>query len=131
METKDFEGIYKYKFIMPGLYILTFVSMFLGPFYFPKLSQTIFFVILAYVSIRILMFGLTSFYVLYENMRILNRVKKTRNLTYQPPESKDEEILHAIILPNYNEDVSVIEDTLKILAQHKRSKYTYFIFLAM
>lgn len=36
-----------------------------------------------------------------------------------------EEITHAIILPNYNEDIGTLRDTLNVLASHPRARTQY------
>ena len=41
------------------------------------------------------------------------------------------EIYHAIMIPNYKEDMNVLKDTLSVLATHLRAKETYFVYLAM
>ncbi|CAG8919450.1 unnamed protein product [Penicillium salamii] len=41
------------------------------------------------------------------------------------------ELIHAIILPNYCEDLHTLETTLKVLACHPRAKAQYEIYLAM
>lgn len=40
-------------------------------------------------------------------------------------ESVEEELVHAIILPNYCEDIHTLETTLKVLASHPRAKSQY------
>lgn len=40
-------------------------------------------------------------------------------------ELPEEEIVHAIILPNYGEDLHTLETTLKVLASHPRAKTQY------
>lgn len=43
----------------------------------------------------------------------------------------EEELIHAIILPNYCEDLHTLETTLKVLASHPRAKLQYEVYLAM
>lgn len=40
-------------------------------------------------------------------------------------EAPEEELVHAIILPNYGEDLHTLETTLKVLASHPRAKTQY------
>lgn len=40
-------------------------------------------------------------------------------------EAPEEELVHAIILPNYGEDLHTLETTLKVLASHPRAKRQY------
>ncbi|KAJ5177254.1 uncharacterized protein N7482_003131 [Penicillium canariense] len=46
-------------------------------------------------------------------------------------EEEEEEVVHAIILPNYCEDLHTLETTLKVLASHPRAKTQYEVYLAM
>ncbi|KAJ5398211.1 hypothetical protein N7509_006324 [Penicillium cosmopolitanum] len=46
-------------------------------------------------------------------------------------ELTEKELIHAIILPNYCEDLHTLETTLKVLASHPRAKSQYEIYLAM
>ncbi|KAJ5669857.1 hypothetical protein N7462_010927 [Penicillium macrosclerotiorum] len=43
----------------------------------------------------------------------------------------EDELIHAIILPNYCEELHTLETTLKVLASHPRAKRQYEIYLAM
>lgn len=40
-------------------------------------------------------------------------------------EIPEEELVHAIILPNYGEDLHTLETTLKVLANHPRARTQY------
>ncbi|KAL4740556.1 glycosyl transferase family group 2-domain-containing protein [Aspergillus similis] len=42
-----------------------------------------------------------------------------------------EDVTHAIIIPNYNEDIGTLEETLDVLARHPRARSQYEIYLAM
>ncbi|KAL4882192.1 glycosyl transferase family group 2-domain-containing protein [Aspergillus karnatakaensis] len=46
-------------------------------------------------------------------------------------EVAEAEITHAIILPNYNEDIDTLRTTLDVLASHPRARTQYEIYLAM
>ncbi|OQD74255.1 hypothetical protein PENDEC_c011G01481 [Penicillium decumbens] len=43
----------------------------------------------------------------------------------------EEELVHAVIVPNYCEGIYTLETTLKVLASHPRAKSQYEIYLAM
>jgi len=73
MDIRDFEDIYKFKLILPALYIISWISMFLGPSLFPVVYQRICFGILIYMGIKMLSFGFINFVLLVENWRIVNR----------------------------------------------------------
>jgi len=74
MDLKDFENIYKYKFIMPSLYVLSCISLILGPYYFPALNQLLCLPLILIASFKFLLFALISFYLVYQNWRVLKRV---------------------------------------------------------
>lgn len=128
VDTRDFEDSYKFKYIMPSLYILGWVSLFLGPFYYPVFNQLICFIVLLIASCKYMMFGLMSFYLLYQNWRVLRRAQ---NPNKQKREEVGQEVYHAIIIPNYREHIQLICETLNVMANHSRSKESYFIYLAM
>lgn len=59
-------------------------------------------------------------------------VSSADSLIAKPPQTDvlanefpEEEIVHAIILPNYGEDLHTLETTLKVLASHPRAKTQY------
>ncbi|KAF9891472.1 hypothetical protein FE257_003938 [Aspergillus nanangensis] len=41
------------------------------------------------------------------------------------------EVIHAIILPNYSEDIDTLRTTLSVLANHPRARFYYEVYLAM
>jgi hypothetical protein len=84
MDIRDFEDIYKFKLILPALYIVSWISMFLGPSLFPVVYQRICFAILLYMGIKMLSFGFINFVLLVENCRILSRAQETQHEKYQP-----------------------------------------------
>jgi hypothetical protein len=84
MDIRDFEGIYKYKLILPAMYIISWVSMFLGPSLFPVVYQAYCFLFLVWMALRLLTFGFINFVLLVGNCRILSRAKKIENDRYLP-----------------------------------------------
>lgn len=52
MEIKDFQGTYKWKLLIPSLYIISFLLAILGPFYFAYDYQIYCFVAVAYSLIK-------------------------------------------------------------------------------
>lgn len=77
MDIRDFEGIYKYKLILPAMYIISWIAMFLGPSVFPIAYQKICFLVLIYMGFRLLIFGFINFVLLIGNCRILSKVKNS------------------------------------------------------
>ena len=52
MDMEDFKYNYKYKIIIPALYILNWILMFVGPFYLQVLYQKICIFILVYLTFK-------------------------------------------------------------------------------
>jgi hypothetical protein len=75
MDITDFEGIFKYKFFIPILYVISWIAMFLGPSLFPVVYQQICFGLLAYLGIRVVSLGFINFVVLIGNFRVLKRAQ--------------------------------------------------------
>ncbi len=75
VERGDFEESYKFKYIMPCLYIFCWISLFLRPFYYAVFNQLICFIVLLIASCKYMMFGLVSFYLLYQNCKVLRRAQ--------------------------------------------------------
>jgi hypothetical protein len=75
MDIRDFEGLYKYKFVLPIMYIVSWIAMFLGPSVFPVVYQRICFAVLIYMGLRLLIFGFINFVLLIGNTRIISRFK--------------------------------------------------------
>ena len=84
MDIRDFEDIYKFKLILPILYIVSWIGMFLGPSLFPVVYQRICFIILVYMGVKMLTFSFINFVLLVENCRIISRAQQTQNEKYQP-----------------------------------------------
>lgn len=84
MDIKDFEHIFKFKLVLPVMYIVSWISMFLGPSLFPVIYQRICFIILVYMGVKLLMFGITNFVLVVENCRIISRAQEEQHEKYQP-----------------------------------------------
>ncbi|CAK7567265.1 MAG: hypothetical protein SEPTF4163_005227 [Sporothrix epigloea] len=42
-----------------------------------------------------------------------------------------DQIIHAIVIPNYKEEVDTLRETLDVLASHSHARFTYDVYLAM
>ncbi|KAK8049743.1 hypothetical protein PG994_011473 [Apiospora phragmitis] len=40
-------------------------------------------------------------------------------------------VIHAIVIPNYKEEVDILRETLEVLASHPQARYTYDVYLGM
>ena len=74
MDIKDFEGLTKFKLIIPGLYILSWVSMFLGPNIYPIEYQKYSLIMLLYLIIRFMIMSGTMIKINIDACYNLNRI---------------------------------------------------------
>ena len=61
MDIRDFENNGKYKIVLPGLYLLNFGLMLVGPFFFPQTYQVYIQAVFAFVLYK-------SFYTLTQSI---------------------------------------------------------------
>jgi hypothetical protein len=78
MDLEDFKYNYKYKIIIPAIYIISWVAMFLGPFTFQVLYQKICICLLIYLSFKSLIILLISVITYTKANHILNRAEKMK-----------------------------------------------------
>jgi cellulose synthase/poly-beta-1,6-N-acetylglucosamine synthase-like glycosyltransferase len=138
MNTADFEGIFKFKLIIPTLYVCSWVAVFLGPSLFPVVYQ-------CYCIVLWLLFLTRMGYMLFNLLIVLARTYNTLK-GYQSPsitntgsESVQNHRLlpvscdryYAFVIPSYKEDVDLLADTLSWIASHSRSRSNYLVFMAM
>ncbi|KAI1779511.1 glycosyl transferase family group 2-domain-containing protein [Hypoxylon cercidicola] len=50
---------------------------------------------------------------------------------YTDGDAEPDHIIHAIVIPNYKEEVDSLRETLDVLASHSQARYCYDIYLAM
>lgn len=53
MDIRDFEGLTKFKLVIPLLYIISWVCMFVGPSFFPVVYQKLSIALLLYLVYKI------------------------------------------------------------------------------
>ena len=73
MEIEDFRDNFKYKLIIPSVYILSWVGMFVGPYYFPAKYQLLCMIFLFYAFVKSSMLIVGAIVAFYKSMVILNR----------------------------------------------------------
>jgi hypothetical protein len=52
MDPVDFEGIFKWKFLIPGMYVFSWILMIIGPLLFPFAYQIYCVIIILYSLIK-------------------------------------------------------------------------------
>lgn len=50
---------------------------------------------------------------------------------YTDGDAEPDQIIHAIVIPNYKEEVDSLRETLDVLASHSQARYCYDVYLAM
>lgn len=60
MDIRDFEGLTKYKLIVPGLFVINWILMFVGPSFFPVPYQHYCILALLYLLIRLILVSATT-----------------------------------------------------------------------
>lgn len=151
MDMEDFNHNQKYKVILPILYVVNWILMVTGPAFYPVEYQVYTLTFISYIAVKTIM-NLSWCIVGYVNgTRSIKRYQmrkkgevdlKDRNvdspllegLTFHEhltESSTTKDIYHAFIIPSYKEDLSLLQETLTMLAQHQSAKHRYLVYLAM
>ena len=104
MDIEDFKGLTKYKVLLPLVYIWSWISMFVGPSFFPVQYQnySIFFIV--YFIVKITFICATTFMVNIKTYKLFNRIGyDPENHVYEGFVNNDEELHYCFIIPNYKE----------------------------
>lgn len=135
MDAKDFEGVHKWKFLIPGLYVLSWLLMIFGPLFFPYGYQIYCIIIIVYSLLKTL--GLT-FGSLVSLIMVKRTIKQLNVLNQEDAVNSENRIIatedqyyHAIIIPSYKEDEDVLLETFSVLAKSPRAKSQFIVVLAM
>ncbi len=108
MDIRDFEGLFKFKLIVPGLYVLSWICIFLGPSLFPVVYQRYFIGLWLFMFIKMI-------YMLFNMVLILWRTYSTLKGYQAPPSPVSQSIpeiesyrsitpcnrYYAWVIPNY------------------------------
>lgn len=104
MDIEDFLYNYKYKLIVPAIYIATWALMFVGPFFIPVLYQKICIFLILYLTAKSLILLTISIIAYFKNRRILNRaeqLQKDKMLAGGEINTVNDQVYHAFIIPSY------------------------------
>jgi hypothetical protein len=75
MDIRDFEGLTKFKVVIPLLYIISWVCMFVGPSFFPVIYQKLSIALVIYLVYKIMWVFITITIVLVKSWPLINRAK--------------------------------------------------------
>jgi hypothetical protein len=130
MDINDFKHNFKYKLLLPFVYILNWSLMFIGPTFIQVQYQKICLIAITYLCLKSTLMVTIAMIAAYKSFRLFGRAEKLKE---EIPVENDlqKEILHAFIIPSYKEDVDLLSDTLDHLAAHPWAKARILIFLAM
>jgi hypothetical protein len=76
MDITDFEGLTKFKVIIPLIYILSWVCMVVAPFCFPVIYQRLSIALLLYLDCKIGWVFLTMVIVIVKSWPLISRAKE-------------------------------------------------------
>jgi hypothetical protein len=111
MDMEDFRHNYKYKLLIPGIYIMTWVMMFAGPFILPVLYQKICIFLTLYLTAKSLILMTIAVLAFLSNSRILDRAESMQKEKIHNGGNIGEvnrDILYGFIIPNYKEDEELL-----------------------
>lgn len=73
MDIKDFEGITKYKVIVPTLYAISWICMIIGPIFFDVVYERICLVFVLYADIKTMLFFVIMIIITIKSQKIFKR----------------------------------------------------------
>jgi len=76
MDIRDFEGLTKFKIVIPLLYIISWVCMIVGPSFFPVIYQKLSIGLIIYLVYKILWVFITMVIVTIKSWPLINRAKQ-------------------------------------------------------
>ena len=131
---EDFKGIYKFKFIIPSIYVYSWLGMVLGPIKLPTAWAIWTIIVLSYLTCKTLFNALVMSYVAIKSRLLTDRMNKRiahskANTDHDFQNTKD--IYFAFVIANYKEDMELLSDTISFIANHRNAKARYLVFLAM
>lgn len=75
MDLRDFQGLTRYKIIIPLLYVISWICMFAGPSFFPVVYQNISLILVSFLLYKLVWVFLTMVYVTIKSISIFKRAQ--------------------------------------------------------
>jgi len=98
---KDFKGIFKYKLIIPTIFVISWVMMLVGQTrVFQDEYQAICLIIVTKEGLRLTLFAIYAF---YSWIKAKGSLQRARNIQNRQPELNNElsqNLIHIFVLPN-------------------------------
>lgn len=79
MDINDFQGLFKFKLVIPALYLISWAMMFTGPYFFSVAYQTISFGFLVYLAIKVSIMFFIAIMAFFRTQKVLNRVEEAQS----------------------------------------------------
>lgn len=76
MDIRDFDNIYKYKFFLPTVYVVSWAMMLTGPFFYPTAYQIYCFILICFMGMKGMQSFVWSICATYKAHRLLNKAEK-------------------------------------------------------
>ncbi len=73
MDIKDFEGLTKFKFILPTFYVCSWICMIIGPIFFEAAYVKFSIFVLIYMDLKIIMLFVIMIYIVIKTRPMLKR----------------------------------------------------------
>ena len=102
MDIRDFDGVFKYKFIMPALYIISWIAMFAGPTFFPVIYQRFAILAIGYLVLKVVSLSIIMGWINIGGYKIRNKMEQ-REKNGAPMMVGTEDLKYGFIIPNYKE----------------------------
>ena len=141
MDPADFQGLLKYKLLLPALYLINWGLMLAGPLLFPPAYQRFTIVVFGYMLLKTVFnfaWCLVGFVrgTRYLDQAAAKKIEKaeggTDNLTSPLIEDGiNDQIYHLFVIPSYREETELLSQTINQLASHSAAKQRYLVVLAM
>ena len=131
MDIEDFKYNKKYKFFVPGLFIMSWTLIFVGPFTIPLLYQQFCLLLLIHLTIKSIGILTMSIIGFSKALKIFRKAEEIKAEHREGKNSFNPEVYHAFIIPSYKEDEDLLAETIGKLATHQGACERYMVFLAM
>lgn len=133
---KDFKGIFKYKLIIPSIFVISWIMMLVGQTrVFQDEFQAICLIIVTKEGLRLTLFAIYACISWFKAKGSLQRAVNLQNRQAERQPELDTELsrklIHIFVLPNCKEPISLLAETIGQIAKHSWAKERYALFLAM
>lgn len=105
MDIKDFEGISYFRFLVPTVYVLTWLAMVVGPETASLLYRECAMALTIFITCKAFYQVVLNFILVMRGNAVIKRAGSQAKKNANPMNSHYHEIYHAFAIPSYNEDI--------------------------